>query len=196
MKQAGSNFSDNHSTYPTFTMMNSAALRHRSFPQTTGFYGNSLYAPGATGRQQRRRRAGLRQPGLHRGLGDPAGPRRLLQQQAPARRHALPGGAGARADHGRDRQERRGLLAGLPQGRLHPRREHRLPDLAGARDPAQGRRPAGQHPKFAYPAEPGDHERGQRHAHRVGPRVTMSDNFTSDADRQGAARRRRAPTPT
>jgi hypothetical protein len=49
MQQAGVNFSDNHSTYPTFTMMNSAAFATGSFPQTTGFYGNSLYAPGATG---------------------------------------------------------------------------------------------------------------------------------------------------
>ncbi|MCU1283064.1 MAG: hypothetical protein JWM53_6610, partial [bacterium] len=49
MQQAGVNFSDNHSTYPTFTMMNSAAFATGSFPATTGFYGNSLYAPGATG---------------------------------------------------------------------------------------------------------------------------------------------------
>jgi arylsulfatase A-like enzyme len=49
MRQAGVSFSDNHSTYPTFTMMNSAAFATGSFPGTTGFYGNSLYAPGATG---------------------------------------------------------------------------------------------------------------------------------------------------
>ena len=49
LKQAGVNFSDNHSTYPTFTMMNSAAFATGSFPGTTGFYGNTLYAPGAVG---------------------------------------------------------------------------------------------------------------------------------------------------
>ena len=49
LQQAGVNFSDNHSTYPTFTMMNSAAFATGSFPATTGFYGNTLYAPGATG---------------------------------------------------------------------------------------------------------------------------------------------------
>src|SRR5260370_42227924 len=49
MQQAGVSFSDNHSTYPTFTMMNSAAFATGSFPGTTGFYGNSLYAPGAPG---------------------------------------------------------------------------------------------------------------------------------------------------
>ena len=49
LKMAGVDFQDNHSTYPTFTMMNSAAFATGSFPQTTGFYGNTLYAPGATG---------------------------------------------------------------------------------------------------------------------------------------------------
>ncbi|HEX9105554.1 MAG TPA: alkaline phosphatase family protein, partial [Polyangia bacterium] len=49
MKTAGVDFQDNHSTYPTFTMMNSAAFATGSFPATTGFYGNTLYAPGATG---------------------------------------------------------------------------------------------------------------------------------------------------
>lgn len=47
--QQGVNFSDNHSTYPTFTMMNGASFATGSFPGTTGFYGNTLYAPGATG---------------------------------------------------------------------------------------------------------------------------------------------------
>ncbi len=49
MKMAGVDFQDNHSTYPTFTMMNSAAFATGAFPATTGFYGNTLYAPGATG---------------------------------------------------------------------------------------------------------------------------------------------------
>jgi predicted AlkP superfamily pyrophosphatase or phosphodiesterase len=44
LKTGGVNFSDNHSTYPTFTMMNSAAFATGSFPATTGFYGNTFYA--------------------------------------------------------------------------------------------------------------------------------------------------------
>ena len=39
----GVNFTDNHSTYPTFTMMNAASFATGSFPGTTGFYGNTLY---------------------------------------------------------------------------------------------------------------------------------------------------------
>lgn len=38
-------FSDNHSTYPTFTMMNAASFATGSYPGTTGFYGNTLYQP-------------------------------------------------------------------------------------------------------------------------------------------------------
>lgn len=49
MTKAGSYFSDNHSTYPTFTMMNGASLATGSFPGTTGFYGNTLWQPGPTG---------------------------------------------------------------------------------------------------------------------------------------------------
>jgi arylsulfatase A-like enzyme len=49
LKQAGVEFQDNHSTYPTFTMMNAAAFATGSFPGTTGFYGNTLWVPpGAT----------------------------------------------------------------------------------------------------------------------------------------------------
>ena len=35
--QKGVFFSDNHSTYPTFTMMNSASLATGDFPYKTGF---------------------------------------------------------------------------------------------------------------------------------------------------------------
>ena len=45
LRQAGVNFSDNHSTYPTFTMMNAASFATGSFPQTTGFYGNTFWTP-------------------------------------------------------------------------------------------------------------------------------------------------------
>lgn len=49
MTKAGSYFADNHSTYPTFTMMNGASLATGAFPGTTGFYGNTLWQPGPTG---------------------------------------------------------------------------------------------------------------------------------------------------
>src|SRR3978361_2228924 len=45
LRQAGVNFSDNHSTYPTFTMMNGASFATGSFPKTSGFYGNTFWAP-------------------------------------------------------------------------------------------------------------------------------------------------------
>src|SRR5262249_28623362 len=41
---------DNHSTYPTFTMMNAASFATGGFPGTTGFYGNSLWQEGPTGK--------------------------------------------------------------------------------------------------------------------------------------------------
>lgn len=50
MSQEGSYFQDNHSTYPTFTMMNASSFATGSFPGTTGFYGNTLWAPGTSGR--------------------------------------------------------------------------------------------------------------------------------------------------
>lgn len=50
LKTAGVEFKDNHSTYPTFTMMNAASLATGSFPGTTGFFGNTVWAPGATGK--------------------------------------------------------------------------------------------------------------------------------------------------
>ena len=45
MKSTGVNFSDNHSTYPTFTMMNGSSFATGSFPKTSGFYGNTFWTP-------------------------------------------------------------------------------------------------------------------------------------------------------
>ena len=45
MRQTGVNFSDNHSTYPTFTMMNGSSFATGSFPKTSGFYGNTFWTP-------------------------------------------------------------------------------------------------------------------------------------------------------
>ena len=45
LRQTGANFSDNHSTYPTFTMMNGSSFATGSFPKTSGFYGNTFWTP-------------------------------------------------------------------------------------------------------------------------------------------------------
>ncbi|HEX7454830.1 MAG TPA: alkaline phosphatase family protein [Gallionella sp.] len=45
MRQQGVNFADNHSTYPTFTMMNGSSFATGSFPKTSGFYGNTFWTP-------------------------------------------------------------------------------------------------------------------------------------------------------
>lgn len=45
LRQAGVNFSDNHSTYPTFTMMNGSTFATGAFPKTSGFYGNTFWTP-------------------------------------------------------------------------------------------------------------------------------------------------------
>lgn len=45
LQQAGTAFTDNHSTYPTFTMMNSSSFATGSFPKTSGFYGNTFWTP-------------------------------------------------------------------------------------------------------------------------------------------------------
>lgn len=45
LRQSGINFADNHSTYPTFTMMNGSSLATGSFPKTSGFYGNTFWTP-------------------------------------------------------------------------------------------------------------------------------------------------------
>ncbi|WP_426265383.1 alkaline phosphatase family protein [Sphingomonas sp. PWP1-2] len=45
LQTAGVQFSDNHSTYPTFTMMNGSSFATGSFPKTSGFYGNTFWTP-------------------------------------------------------------------------------------------------------------------------------------------------------
>jgi arylsulfatase A-like enzyme len=49
LSQRGVLFSDNHATYPTFTMANASSFATGAFPGPIGFYGNSFYAPGARG---------------------------------------------------------------------------------------------------------------------------------------------------
>ncbi len=62
LQQKGVNFTDNHSTYPTFTMMNAASFATGSFPGTTGFYGNTLWAPGAAGKDASGNPVNFQQP--------------------------------------------------------------------------------------------------------------------------------------
>jgi hypothetical protein len=45
----GVEFSDNHSSYPTFTMMNAASFATGDRAGNTGFYGNTLWHPGIQG---------------------------------------------------------------------------------------------------------------------------------------------------
>src|SRR5674476_1071621 len=45
LRKTGANFSDNHATYPTFTMMNGSSFATGSFPKTSGFYGNTFWTP-------------------------------------------------------------------------------------------------------------------------------------------------------
>lgn len=42
-------FTDNHATYPTFTMMNAASFATGNFPGATGFYGNTFWQEGPAG---------------------------------------------------------------------------------------------------------------------------------------------------
>ena len=50
LARRGTYFADNHSSYPTFTMMNAAAFATGTFSDKSGFYGNRLYLPGAAAR--------------------------------------------------------------------------------------------------------------------------------------------------
>jgi predicted AlkP superfamily pyrophosphatase or phosphodiesterase len=50
LAKRGSYFADNHSSYPTFTMMNAAAFATGAFSGESGFYGNTVYRPGAPAR--------------------------------------------------------------------------------------------------------------------------------------------------
>jgi predicted AlkP superfamily pyrophosphatase or phosphodiesterase len=50
LAKRGTFFSDNHSSYPTLTMMNAAAFATGAFSGASGFFGNTLYSPGAPAR--------------------------------------------------------------------------------------------------------------------------------------------------
>jgi arylsulfatase A-like enzyme len=50
LARTGAVFADHHAVYPTFTMMNSASIATGTYPGAHGFYGNVVYAPGASGK--------------------------------------------------------------------------------------------------------------------------------------------------
>jgi arylsulfatase A-like enzyme len=62
LAKEGVSFEDNHATYPTFTMMNAASFATGAFPGTTGFYGNTLWAPGAMGKDSGGNTVDFQQP--------------------------------------------------------------------------------------------------------------------------------------
>lgn len=55
-------FSDHHSTYPTFTMMNAASFATGDFAGKTGFFGNTLWSPNTKGRDSAGKIYDFRQP--------------------------------------------------------------------------------------------------------------------------------------
>ncbi|HET7499722.1 MAG TPA: alkaline phosphatase family protein [Kofleriaceae bacterium] len=55
-------FRDNHSTFPTFTMMNAASFATGGRPAQTGFYGNTFWEPGATGKDSAGNTVNFRNP--------------------------------------------------------------------------------------------------------------------------------------
>ncbi len=58
----GVSFTDNHSSYPTFTMMNAASFATGDFAGKTGFYGNTLWDPQAKGRDASNQPNNFQQP--------------------------------------------------------------------------------------------------------------------------------------
>ena len=62
MREAGVDFTDNHSTYPTFTMMNAASFATGGFPVSTGYYGNTLWEANARGNDAANKPVDFRQP--------------------------------------------------------------------------------------------------------------------------------------
>ncbi|TMQ10086.1 MAG: hypothetical protein E6J91_28035 [Deltaproteobacteria bacterium] len=62
LRDGGVDFTDNHATYPTFTMMNAASFATGAFPDATGFYGNVLWQPDARGNDSAGKPIDFRQP--------------------------------------------------------------------------------------------------------------------------------------
>lgn len=62
LMQEGVQFTDNHSTYPTFTMMNASTFATGDFAGKTGFYGNTLWSPTSRGNNSAGKHVDFQQP--------------------------------------------------------------------------------------------------------------------------------------
>ncbi|HET7506554.1 MAG TPA: alkaline phosphatase family protein [Kofleriaceae bacterium] len=62
LRDGGVELTDHHATYPTFTMMNSASFATGAFPDLTGYYGNVVWQPTATGNDSSGKPVDFRQP--------------------------------------------------------------------------------------------------------------------------------------
>ncbi|WP_051378121.1 alkaline phosphatase family protein [Derxia gummosa] len=62
LRQRGVWFADHHATFPTFTMVNAASFATGAYPAGNGFWGNTLWAPGASGNDASGRPIDFRQP--------------------------------------------------------------------------------------------------------------------------------------
>src|SRR4051812_49056606 len=62
LRDSGVDFSDHHSTYPTFTMMNASSLATGAFPGTAGDYGNVVWQPQGSGKDAAGKDVDFRQP--------------------------------------------------------------------------------------------------------------------------------------
>jgi arylsulfatase A-like enzyme len=62
LREAGVDFTDNHATYPTFTMINAASFATGAWPAAAGHYGNTLWQPGASGMDSANKPVNFAQP--------------------------------------------------------------------------------------------------------------------------------------
>lgn len=62
LREAGVDFTDNHATYPTFTMINAASFATGAWPASAGHYGNTLWQPGASGMDSANKPVNFAQP--------------------------------------------------------------------------------------------------------------------------------------
>jgi len=62
LRDTGTDFTDHHATFPTFTMMNSASFATGTYPDASGYYGNVLWVPGASGSDSSAKAVDFRQP--------------------------------------------------------------------------------------------------------------------------------------
>lgn len=62
LRETGTEFTAHHSIYPTFTMMNAAGFATGAYPGTTGYFGNTVWSPAASGSDSGGKPVDFRQP--------------------------------------------------------------------------------------------------------------------------------------